>query len=199
MKKQKNDNNAIERDNISDSALFKAAVSGTRPLKNNNIRPASPKTKPIRVHRHPHPEPHAYPLFDLGDRTDTSSAEETLAYRGNGIQQNLFKKLKNGQIPIESRLDLHGHTVHEARSALTQFISDKLNQQCRCVIIIHGKGWHSGTPVLKAALKHWLKQIPDILAFSSAQPRHGGTGAVYVLLKSKPIKKVFFRKNNGFK
>lgn len=39
-------------------------------------------------------------------------------------------------------------------------------------------------PVLKTHVAYWLPQHSDVLAFSSAQSRDGGTGALYVLLKS---------------
>ena len=51
--------------------------------------------------------------------------------------------------------------------------------------IVHGKGLRSrqGQPVLKVKVNHWLRQREEVLAFCSARPVDGGTGAVYVLLK----------------
>ena len=56
----------------------------------------------------------------------------------------------------------------------------------RCAHIIHGKGYRSGErqPVLKRKVNYWLRLRPDVLAFCSATPRDGGTGAVYVLLRN---------------
>ena len=58
-----------------------------------------------------------------------------------------------------------------------------------CVRIIHGKGMHgSGSiasrdvPVLKNLVDRLLRQRADVLAFHSAPPAQGGTGAVLVLL-----------------
>jgi DNA-nicking Smr family endonuclease len=54
-----------------------------------------------------------------------------------------------------------------------------------CVRIIHGKGLrsrHKG-PVIKTKVNTWLRQRDDILAFCSARPVDGGTGAIYVLLR----------------
>ena len=55
----------------------------------------------------------------------------------------------------------------------------------RCVRIVHGKGLSSEgkLPVLKVKVNSWLRQKDDVLAFCSARPQDGGTGAVYVLLK----------------
>ena len=52
------------------------------------------------------------------------------------------------------------------------------------VRIVHGKGLGSGPrgPVLKGAVNVWLRNSAAVLAFSSARPVDGGTGALYVLL-----------------
>jgi len=51
---------------------------------------------------------------------------------------------------------------------------------------VHGKGRRSRQPgpVLKGLVDHWLRQRDDVLAFCSARPADGGTGAVYVLLRA---------------
>ena len=169
----------------SDSELFRQAVSDARPLKKTNVVTDAPNKKPIRVNRNAESKDNfAYNLSDFAGNNDNISAEESLAYRGEGIQQRLFKKLKNGQFDIEAHLDMHGLTVDTARQVLNDFLFDCLSRDYRCVIIVHGKGSRGDAPKLKPMLNHWLKQIPDVLAFCSTQPRHGGTGAVYVLLKN---------------
>jgi DNA-nicking Smr family endonuclease len=52
------------------------------------------------------------------------------------------------------------------------------------VRIVHGKGLRSGHrgPVLKAAVNAVLRRTGAVLAYVSARPVDGGTGAVYVLL-----------------
>jgi len=64
-------------------------------------------------------------------------------------------------------------------------------QQRRCVLIITGKGFRAKdgavqTGILRASVPRWLNEAPNrarILAFASARDRHGGGGALYVLLK----------------
>jgi DNA-nicking Smr family endonuclease len=52
------------------------------------------------------------------------------------------------------------------------------------VLIAHGRGEQSATPArLKSYVAHWLGQLPEVIAYSSADARHGGTGAVLVLLR----------------
>jgi DNA-nicking Smr family endonuclease len=55
------------------------------------------------------------------------------------------------------------------------------------VRIIHGKGLRSKAagPVLKALTDRMLRRRDDVIAFASARPAQGGTGAVIVLLKEQ--------------
>ncbi|VAW62865.1 hypothetical protein MNBD_GAMMA08-664, partial [hydrothermal vent metagenome] len=73
----------------------------------------------------------------------------------------------------------------DARKMLLAFLDHAQQQSFKLVRIVHGKGHHSNTdqPVLKAMVNKWLRSIPEVLAFVSAIPKDGGTGAVYVLLK----------------
>ncbi len=110
---------------------------------------------------------------------------EFLEFKRAGIQNAKLKLMRNGRLPIENRLDLHGHTRDAARTELLQFIMQSQMQGCSLLCIVHGKGYHSenGRPVLKAMVNKWLQDIPQVLAFVTAQPKDGGSGAVYVLLK----------------
>ena len=76
-------------------------------------------------------------------------------------------------------------TILIARQSLSEFLRRRRLSGARCVRIIHGKGRGSaqGLPVLKNKVNYWLQQRDDVLAFCSARPVDGGTGAVYVLLK----------------
>jgi DNA-nicking Smr family endonuclease len=75
-----------------------------------------------------------------------------------------------------------------SRQALIRFLHECRGSGVRCVRIIHGKGHgsHQRKPVLKNKVNSWLHQINDVMAFCSAIPAHGGTGAVYVLLRRRP-------------
>lgn len=114
---------------------------------------------------------------------DKIGAEDKLFYSTAGIQQQQLKRLKQGRLTIEARLDLHGHTVEQCHAALAHFIAHCQQQACRTVLIIHGKG-NSQYAILKSALNQTLRHHPAILAFCSAKAQHGGSGAMYVLLKS---------------
>ncbi|MEH6629448.1 MAG: Smr/MutS family protein [Halopseudomonas aestusnigri] len=104
----------------------------------------------------------------------------------DGRQAERFTK---GRMPMEAILDLHGQTQVQAMSSLAAFISDCRARNLRNVLIITGKG--SGLQsqgVLKTMVPRWLNDEVNrgaILAFSHAKHHHGGSGALYVLLKRR--------------
>jgi DNA-nicking Smr family endonuclease len=102
-----------------------------------------------------------------------------------GVQNQVLRKLRRGHFSVETELDLHGMTVDIAKQTLARFLATCTTHHFRCIRIIHGKGHGSKDkqPILKVKLNHWLQQRDEVLAFCSARPVDGGTGAVYVLLK----------------
>ncbi len=116
-----------------------------------------------------------------------------LEFKRPGVQNGVFRKLKQGRYEMEARLDLHRMSVARARRELFGFIEESHQLGLRCVLLVHGKG-ESGadrerSSILKGCTDHWLRELDVVQAFHSAQPRHGGTGAVYVLLKKSEEKK----------
>jgi DNA-nicking Smr family endonuclease len=101
-----------------------------------------------------------------------------------GVDGSTQRRLFRGEVPIDSKLDLHGMTAARAQNQLIPFIVSAANEGCRCVLVITGKG--SG--VLNGHVPNWLKQpplSPHVLALAEAQPKDGGGGAFYVLLRRK--------------
>ncbi|MBK9187033.1 MAG: Smr/MutS family protein [Moraxellaceae bacterium] len=118
------------------------------------------------------------------------SSEAILSFRRTGIQQGLFKKLKDGQLVWRAAVDLHGCTVEQAREALLTLIHDAQADGVNIIKIVHGKGYskqeNTQAGLLKTCVNGWLQQHRMVLAFHSAPPKDGGNGAVLVLLKKLP-------------
>lgn len=108
-----------------------------------------------------------------------------LGMKKSGIQEGVYRKLRLGKYAIESRLDLHQKSVQQAQQAVLRCVQDCLRANVRCVLILPGKGArNSAQPaILKSHLVHWLTHLPDVQAFHTAQPKDGGSGAFYVLLR----------------
>lgn len=116
---------------------------------------------------------------------DPVAAEEKLNYKASGIPIKRMRQLEKGQISIEDELDLHGYTVEESEKKVLAFLNRAKQKHFRCVRIIHGKGSTQigSPPILKNKINNWLRDLPQVLAFCSSLPKHGGAGSVYVLLK----------------
>ena len=117
---------------------------------------------------------------------DAVTADGALSFHRGGVRAQVMRRLRRGLYPIEDELDLHGQNQAAARNQLADFIARSREGGCRCVRIVHGKGYRSGArgPVLKTAVNLWLRRHMDVMAFVSARALDGGTGAVYVLLRS---------------
>lgn len=122
------------------------------------------------------------PAFSAPDPEDDDlpavDAEAKLFFARPGLQTKLVTQLKQGKIPLEARLDLHGLTRVEAETVLGRFLDDCQARQIRWALIIPGKG-----KILKSYLNLRLREDRAVLAFSSAVPKHGGRGALYVLIR----------------
>ena len=114
----------------------------------------------------------------------TVSGDDILSYYQDGIQHKVRKQFRQGKLHPEATLDLHSHTADQAIDATHHFLSEARQFGYRVVCIIHGKGKGSTqAPVIKNVLYNYLKHQQFVLGFHSAQPKDGGTGALYVLLK----------------
>ncbi|MEM1141702.1 MAG: DNA endonuclease SmrA [Pseudomonadota bacterium] len=116
-----------------------------------------------------------------------------LEFKRPGIQNGVFRKLKQGRYPFEARLDLHRMSVVRARKETFEFVNECHRMGLRSLMIVHGKGERGAAAeavgILKGYVNHWLRQLELVQAFHSAQPRDGGTGAVYLLLAKSEAKK----------
>ncbi len=98
----------------------------------------------------------------------------------------MLRRLRRGHYRVDGNLDLHGMNRARAQQAVAGVLADCAVRDRRCVRIVHGKGNGSPNsgPVLKRLLDGWLRRRRDVLAYCSARPADGGTGAVYVLLRA---------------
>ena len=170
-----------------DLELFRAEVSDVRPLHHDRAEPAPTRPEPVPAQRLADEAAVLRELLaDPQDHHELGAeAGEALAYLQEGVQRRVLRRLGRGQYALASELDLHGMTVALAKQELDAFLAGCQDRGRRCVRIIHGKGRGSGNrgPVLKAKVALWLRRRDDVLAFCSARPVDGGTGALYVLLR----------------
>jgi len=188
--------------------LFREAMSDVVPLTQKRIapEPARPEPTAAQQERRDAAEGKAGTAgsvdpnyFTLGE-AEQVHPRETLAWKKDGVQNEVFKKLKAGRYQLDGTLDLHRHTVREARQALFDFLELARRKGWRTLLISHGRGERSATPArIKSFVAHWLTQVPDIIAYHSAARHEGGTGAVYVMLRKTAEAREAARERHGFK
>jgi DNA-nicking Smr family endonuclease len=157
-------------------------MEGVTPLAPSGriTRTVAPRTAPLRKAIHPS----AAVPDTLSDHV--SGAETLTEFLRNGISRMTLRKLRRGHWPVQDSLDLHGLHSDAARRLLLEFLHQSVQHGMRCVCVVHGKGWHTqgGEGILKTRARHWLTQCPEVLAFCEAPQSAGGSGAVWVLLRS---------------
>lgn len=163
-----------------DESDFAALMPGVKRLHDNRINHYDQRT----------PKSIAKRIKEESSQTDFAAlsyqqrTEIQESFFDHGVQRKLQKKLRQGLLPVDDSLDLHGHTQKTAQAALSTFFTEALTLGHRIVIVIHGKGQRSqDSAVLKPLTLHWLSQHKSVLAWCPAQPKHGGQGASYVYLR----------------
>ena len=171
---------------LDDDELFAQAMSGVQPVSGARRRLPPRKPKP------PLPQgdsPSRIQQQFLDDREEDHQLQPGYVEGGVGrANRRLMRKLRRGRFSVQEELDLHGMTQTEARQELALFLRESVQNGLSCVRIIHGKGKNSPNQkaVLREKLPIWLahrRNADKVLAFTSAQPRDGGAGATYVLLR----------------
>jgi DNA-nicking Smr family endonuclease len=193
MAKQRSTDRVAADDVTADAQTFRAAVRDVTPLAHTTPAAGLAKPKPRARPRQaaaPATEnlDEAMPLvgaLTANEATPTVTGDGALSFQRAGVRIQVMRRLRRGLYPVEDELDLHGHNQAAARAQLADFIARSRDSGCRCVRIIHGKGYRSGArgPILKTAVNLWLRRHMDVMAFVSARAIDGGAGAVYVLLR----------------
>jgi DNA-nicking Smr family endonuclease len=196
MAKQRSSGDDADDANSADAQAFRAAVRDVTPLAQTPAPAGLAKQARARVRKAAAAGAEnldeAMPLIGEHAVRGTGPAEavmtgnEALSFKRAGVRIQTVRRLRRGLYPVEDELDLHGLTQAAARQQLADFIARSVDAGCRCVRIVHGKGYRSGArgPILKAAVNLWLRRHLDVLAFVSARAIDGGAGAVYVLLRA---------------
>ncbi|MEZ5668001.1 MAG: Smr/MutS family protein [Alphaproteobacteria bacterium] len=108
---------------------------------------------------------------------------------GHGLDRRRHERRRRGQLPIDGVIDLHGLTQAAAHRRIDRYVAESVAAGRRVILVVTGKGPSAeGGGILRRRLADWLMLPacrPHVLAFTPAQPRHGGSGAFYVLLRRK--------------
>lgn len=116
------------------------------------------------------------------DATPTVTGDTSFAF-----DRRTYERLREGHIAIEGQVDLHNCTQEEAFTKVNQFLDDAWFEGRRCLLVITGKGTaRDGGGVLRSDVPRWItegKHRDRLIGIGPADSRHGGDGALYVLLR----------------
>ena len=159
-----------------DSAVWRSVTAGIKPLRGRDRLKAASQTAVGAGSKKPIVPTPLVPA--------RKPVEPVKLGHAPGVDKRTAERLRRGQLPIEARLDLHGHARETAYAALSGFLAAAWNSSRRNVLIVTGKG----QGILKEAVPRWLNESPNrgrILMIAQAQPKDGGGGALYVLLRRR--------------
>lgn len=180
------------RDEAAEADLFEGAMQGVRPMSGGGRR-VVPKPAPApSAAAIPEDAEDAYlSRFLQGEvEFELEYTDEFMYGYVRGLDIKTFQQLKAGSLSVAAHMDLHGMTSVQAREGLLFFIRESYLQGHRCVLVVTGRGINSpgGQSVLRRETETWLTHEPlkrVVLAFCTAQPKDGGAGAIYVLLRKQ--------------
>ena len=169
-----------------DKRLFRESMRDVVPLEKKKIAPSQKQACPSPARRIKRAEEQdasqQYPLSDF--IAEEVHGDSIVHWFRAPLPTKRLSSFQKGLIPFQRSIDLHGLTSEDARQRFLHFMNCAIADELRCVLIIHGKGGRNHEhPRIKNLVNRWLPQLPFVQGFHSASPRHGGTGALYVLLK----------------
>jgi DNA-nicking Smr family endonuclease len=189
----------------SETDIFLQAMQGVKPLNDKGRgRKIATRTNPPQIRITSEQEKGRNYLRDLVEgkiEFDIQFTDEYLQGAVHGLNQKTLQQLKNGVYSPEAHLDLHGLNIDDAHNLLLGFVKENYLAGKRCLLVIPGRGKNSpdGRGILRQQIQYWLIRDPFkrvLLAFTTAQPQHGGTGALYLLLRKykKSRGKIFWER-----
>lgn len=160
------------------------------------IRPLS--RKPLPEPRTPEPEPEAAAeAKGAPRRAGPASARKPAAAPerpkpGVTLDGSWDRKLKAGSVEPDRILDLHGHNLDRAWSAIDTALEQAIAAGDRVLLLITGHARSGAPPVergrIRAAVHDWLaasRHAARIAAVRAAHGRHGGGGSLYIVLRRR--------------
>jgi DNA-nicking Smr family endonuclease len=102
------------------------------------------------------------------------------------------RTLARGRLDPDRTVDLHGHGLSAAYALLDQALERAISQDERVLLLVTGKAPKPGSEhphargAIRASVADWLaasRHARAIAAVRNAHPRHGGAGALYIVLR----------------
>ncbi|HET9640154.1 MAG TPA: Smr/MutS family protein [Allosphingosinicella sp.] len=109
---------------------------------------------------------------------------------GQTLDGSWDRRLSRGMVSPDATLDLHGHNLATAYDLLDRRLEQAIHAGARLLLLVTGKPPGPERPAkrgaIRAAVGDWLhasRHAGRIAAVRNAHPRHGGSGALYIVLR----------------
>ena len=161
-------------------ALWARVIANVTPLPGKAIQPPTLLT----------PEKSKRPARVVAPLPPTPPIERAKP-SANTLDGSWDRRLSRGLVAPDLAVDLHGHTLASAYRVLDDGLDHAVAIGARVLLLVTGKpriADGSGRGAIRAAVGDWLaasRHAADIAAVRGAHPRHGGTGALYIILRRR--------------
>jgi DNA-nicking Smr family endonuclease len=168
-----------------EAALWARVVASVEPLDGRAPKPPIP----TEVEEPAKPKP-----VSIQARTSPSLGVDDLRAvarpAANTLDGSWDRRLSRGAVPPDLAIDLHGHNLQSAYTVLDSGLEEAIRRGARVLLLVTGKPREpgSGRGAIRSAVGDWLaasRHAGDIAAVRGAHPRHGGAGALYIILRKR--------------
>ena len=166
-----------------EQALWRRVAATVRPIGGANAAyPSLVRAEPVEVLSSPLRK----------ERPSTGPGRTaSKALPGATLDGGWDRRLRQGAVAPDRSIDLHGHTLASAHAALDHALRGAITDDVRLLLVITGRAPKAGETrrgLIRAAIGDWLAASPHagrIAAIRNAHPRHGGAGALYLVLRRR--------------
>jgi DNA-nicking Smr family endonuclease len=173
----------MRRLNPDEAKLWARVVESVRPLAPRPDIPAAAEPAPAAAATKPTPK---------AARTVPVHAPARAPGPGATLDGSWDRRLGRGLVQPDASLDLHGHNLATAYDLLDRRLDLAIREGARLLLLVTGKPPGPERPVkrgaIRAAIGDWLaasRHAGAIAAVRNAHPRHGGLGALYIVLRRR--------------
>jgi DNA-nicking Smr family endonuclease len=171
-------------------ALWARVAATVKPLGGQGIIAASEPPAAVEQQRRVPPN-HSTPADRIMPPPTAKAATRTKDAPSDTLDGGWDRRLRRGAVAPDREIDLHGHTLATAHAALEQALARAVADDVRVLLVVTGKPPKPearGRGLIRANIGDWLGSSfyrDRIAAIRHAHPRHGGTGALYLILRRK--------------
>ena len=171
--------------NTEEAALWQRVIASVEPLEGRAPVPFMQSPSVLSEAAKP-----SAPRASLSTSPEANGNKKPAQNPSNTLDGSWDRRLSRGLVQPDLAVDLHGHNLDTAYRTLDAGLEQAVGRGARVLLLVTGKPREpgSGRGAIRAAVGDWLaasRHSADIAAVRGAHPRHGGTGALYIILRRR--------------